>query len=54
MTDLFSLHGKKAIVTPLFITPERQKYIEYSDIASYLALANGLAIRKDKLASFKP
>lgn len=45
---------KKAVVAPLFITPERQKYLVYSNVANYLPLPNGLVINKDDLARFEP
>ena len=46
-------HGKKGIVTPLFITSERQKYLTYSNIPNYLALPNGFVINKDNLKTFE-
>ena len=46
--------GREGVVTPLFITPERQQYLVYSDTASYLPLSNGLVVNREDLQRFEP
>lgn len=38
---------EQMLVTPIFITPERQKFVLFSEVASYLVLPNGFIIRKE-------
>lgn len=45
---------KPAITTPIFRTPEREKYVHFSDISSYLVLPNGFIYHKDDSARFSP
>ena len=45
---------KPAITTPLFRTPEREEYVHYSAISSYLVLPNGLIYHKDDRERFSP
>lgn len=45
---------KQGIVTGIFITPERQEYIHYSEIPAYLVLPNALITRKTDLKKFTP
>ncbi len=47
-------NGLEGVVTPLFITPERQQYLVYSDTASYLPLSNGLVVNQEELQRFEP
>lgn len=44
-------HG---ITTPIFKTPEREKFIFYSGIPSYLVLPNGLIINRSDKKRFQP
>ena len=46
--------GREGVVTPLFITPERQKFLVYSDTASYLPLSNGLVVNREELKRLEP
>ncbi|GBC61891.1 hypothetical protein DENIS_2853 [Desulfonema ishimotonii] len=43
-----------AAITPLFKTPDREKYILYSGIPSYLVLPNGVVIAKSVRKKFTP
>jgi len=45
------VHG---VITPIFKTPERNKYMLFSDVASYLVLPNGLIIKKSEKKKFEP
>ncbi|MDJ0782607.1 MAG: transporter substrate-binding domain-containing protein [Desulfosarcinaceae bacterium] len=45
---------KPGVTTPLFRTPEREEYVHYSDISSYLVLPNGFIYQKDDLARYAP
>jgi len=45
---------KHGVVTPLFKTPEREQYILYSKLASYLVLPNGLIIHRADKEKFQP
>lgn len=45
---------KHMLITPLFKTPEREKYVHYSSIPSYLVLPNGVIINKDDKKRFTP
>jgi len=42
------------IITPLFITAERRRFIHYSKTASYLVLPNAVIIKKTSLPRFQP
>jgi uncharacterized protein (TIGR02285 family) len=44
-------HG---ITTPIFKTPEREKFMFYSGIPSYLVLPNGLIINRSDKKKFQP
>ena len=41
------------VITPLFKTPERKKYVHYSSITSYLVLPNGFIINNDDKKRYK-
>ncbi|MCG8549583.1 MAG: TIGR02285 family protein [Desulfobacterales bacterium] len=45
---------KHMLITPLFKTAARQKYVHYSSIPSYLVLPNGFIINKADKKRFKP
>ena len=45
---------KQMVITPLFKTPEREKYVHYSSIPSYLVLPNGFIINNDDKKRFIP
>jgi uncharacterized protein (TIGR02285 family) len=47
-------HGEPGIVTPLFKTKAREKYIHYSKVPSYLVLPNGFIYHKDSEAKYAP
>ncbi len=42
------------VATPFFKTPEREQYILYSEIASYLILPNRLIIRRVDIEKYQP
>lgn len=46
--------GRPGIVTPLFKTQERQKYVLYTKTPSYLVLPNGFIFRKKDKERFLP
>lgn len=45
---------KHVLITPLFKTLEREKYVHYSSIPSYLVLPNGVIINKEDKKRFTP
>lgn len=46
--------GEPGIVTPLFRTREREKYVLYTKISSYIVLPNGFIIRKKDKDRYLP
>jgi uncharacterized protein (TIGR02285 family) len=48
------MNQKSGVTTPIFKTPEREKYMLYSGIASYLVLPNGLIINRSDKERFLP
>jgi uncharacterized protein (TIGR02285 family) len=46
--------GKPGIITPLFKTQQREQYVHYTDVASYLVFANGLIYRKADQERYRP
>jgi len=47
-------NGKHGIITPLFKTKAREKYIHYSEVPSYLVLPNGLIYHKELKEVYAP
>lgn len=45
---------EQVVTTPLFKTPEREPFVLYSDVASYLVLPNYFVIRKEDKAKYLP
>jgi uncharacterized protein (TIGR02285 family) len=46
--------GKSGIVTPLFRTPQREKFVHYTEIPSYLVFSNGFIYSKADKEKYDP
>ena len=46
--------GESGVITPLFRTPEREDFVLYTNISSYLVLPNGFIYRKADHPKFIP
>lgn len=46
--------GEPGIVTPLFRTPEREKFVHYTNVSSYLVFPNGFIYRKSDYQKYIP
>lgn len=46
--------GEPGIVTPLFRTPEREEFVHYTNVSSYLVFPNGFIYRKSDRQKYIP